>query len=97
MTPERWAQIRQIFDGALERLRATFRWKADGLTATQLQTRVGASTLTIGGLQRMFGLGAQYKLNKQVSFSLEWEHYGKNRDNAPKLGSVVTLGARYNF
>jgi hypothetical protein len=36
--------------GALDRLRATFRWKADGLDATQLQTRIGASTLTIGSL-----------------------------------------------
>ncbi len=36
--------------GALERLRATFRWKADGLDAEGLTTRVGASSLTLGGL-----------------------------------------------
>jgi hypothetical protein len=36
--------------GALERLRATFRWKADGLDAAGLQTRIGASSLTLGGL-----------------------------------------------
>jgi hypothetical protein len=36
--------------GALDRLRATFRWKAGGLDAAGLQTRVGASTLTLGGL-----------------------------------------------
>jgi hypothetical protein len=36
--------------GALNRLRATFRWKADDLDADGLATRVGASTLTIGGL-----------------------------------------------
>src|SRR4051812_1112369 len=36
--------------GALDRLRATFRWKADDLDATGLQTRVGASSLTLGGL-----------------------------------------------
>ena len=36
--------------GALERLRATFRWKADGLDAAQLDTRIAASSLTIGGL-----------------------------------------------
>ena len=29
--------------GALERLRTTFRWKADGLDATGLRTRIGAS------------------------------------------------------
>jgi hypothetical protein len=36
--------------GALDRLRATFRWKADDLDAAGLGTRVGASTLTLGGL-----------------------------------------------
>jgi hypothetical protein len=36
--------------GALDRLRATFRYKADGLDAEGLATRVGASTLTLGGL-----------------------------------------------
>ena len=36
--------------GALDRLRTTLRWKADGLDASGLQTRVGASPLTLGGL-----------------------------------------------
>lgn len=36
--------------GALERLRATFRWKADDLDAAGLRTCVGASSLTLGGL-----------------------------------------------
>jgi hypothetical protein len=36
--------------GSLERLRATFRWKADDLDVGGLQTRVGASALTLGGL-----------------------------------------------
>jgi hypothetical protein len=36
--------------GALERLRTTFRWKADGLDSAGLQARVGASGLTLGGL-----------------------------------------------
>lgn len=36
--------------GALDRQRATFRWKADGLDAAGLQTHVGASALTLGGL-----------------------------------------------
>jgi hypothetical protein len=35
--------------GALDRLRTTFRWKADDLDAAGLQTRIGASTLTLGG------------------------------------------------
>ncbi len=36
--------------GALNRLRTTFRWKADGLDSAGLQTRIGASSLTLGGL-----------------------------------------------
>ena len=36
--------------GALDRLRTTFRWKADDLDAAGLQTRIGASTLTLGNL-----------------------------------------------
>ena len=36
--------------GALDRLRATFRWKADGLDAAGLRARVGACSLTLGGL-----------------------------------------------
>ena len=36
--------------GALDRLRWTFRWKADGLDAAGLTARVGASELTLGGL-----------------------------------------------
>ncbi len=35
---------------SLERMRATFRWKADGLDSAGLRARVGASSLTIGGL-----------------------------------------------
>jgi Protein of unknown function (DUF664) len=36
--------------GALERLRTTFRWKADDLDAIGLARRIGESSLTIGGL-----------------------------------------------
>ncbi len=42
--------------GALDRLRATFRWKADGLDAAGLHTRVGASSLDLGGLLKHLAL-----------------------------------------
>lgn len=42
--------------GALERLRTTFRWKADGLDAAGLRARVGASALTLGGLLKHLAL-----------------------------------------
>ena len=36
--------------GALDRLRTTFRWKADDLDGAGLRASVGASSLTLGGL-----------------------------------------------
>ena len=36
--------------GALDRMRATFRWKADGLDAAGLNLRIASSKLSIGGL-----------------------------------------------
>lgn len=36
--------------GALDRMRVTFRWKTDGLDSEGLNTRIGASALTLGGL-----------------------------------------------
>ncbi|HZC69166.1 MAG TPA: DUF664 domain-containing protein [Jatrophihabitans sp.] len=36
--------------GALDRLRTTFRWKAGGLDPAGLQSRIGASELTLGSL-----------------------------------------------
>jgi uncharacterized damage-inducible protein DinB len=42
--------------GALDRLRTTFRWKADDLDAAGLQTRTGASSLTLGGLLKHLAL-----------------------------------------
>jgi hypothetical protein len=46
--------------GALERLRTTFRWKADDLDATALQARVGASALTLGGLLKHLAINEDY-------------------------------------
>lgn len=42
--------------GALDRLRTTFRWKAGGLDTAGLQTRVGPSSLTLGGLLKHLAL-----------------------------------------
>lgn len=42
--------------GALDRLRATFRWKADGLDAAGLDVHVGASALTLGALLKHLAL-----------------------------------------
>jgi len=46
--------------GALDRLRWTFRWKADALDAPGLDTRVGASSLTLGGLLKHLAAQEDY-------------------------------------
>jgi Protein of unknown function (DUF664) len=53
--------------GALERLRTTFRWKADDLDAAGLQTRVGASTLTLGGLLKHLALVEDYTFTTKLA------------------------------
>ena len=46
--------------GALDRLRWTFRFKADELDAAGLDTRVGASSLTLGGLLKHLAVQEDY-------------------------------------
>jgi hypothetical protein len=46
--------------GALDRQRTTFRWKAGGLDAAGLQTRVGASSLTIASLLKHLAFVEDY-------------------------------------
>jgi hypothetical protein len=46
--------------GMLERLRATFRWKADGLDGAGLDQRLGSSSLTIGGLLKHLAFVEDY-------------------------------------
>lgn len=52
--------------GALDRLRATFRWKADGLDAAGLRTRVGASELTLGGLLKHLAVQEDYAFGTKL-------------------------------
>lgn len=52
--------------GALDRLRATFRWKADGLDAAGLQTRVGPSTLTLGGLLKHLAFAEDHTFTNKL-------------------------------
>jgi hypothetical protein len=46
--------------GALDRLRTTFRWKADDLDAAGLRTRIGASSLTLGRLLKHLAAAEDY-------------------------------------
>ena len=53
--------------GALDRLRTTFHWKADGLDATGLQTRIGASALTLGGLLKHLAFVEDYMFTTKLT------------------------------
>jgi hypothetical protein len=53
--------------GALDRLRTTFRWKADDLGADGLATRVGASSLTLGGLLKHLALVEEHYSSTRLS------------------------------
>lgn len=52
--------------GALDRLRTTFQWKADDLDAAQLQTQIGASALTIGGLLKHLAFVEDYTFTMKL-------------------------------
>ena len=53
--------------GALDRLRATFRWKAGGLDQAGLQTRTAASSLTLGGLLKHLAAQEDYAFSTKLS------------------------------
>jgi hypothetical protein len=53
--------------GALDRQRATFRWKAADLDAEGLRARLGASTLTLGGLLKHLALQEDYASAAKLS------------------------------
>ncbi|MEW9529021.1 DUF664 domain-containing protein [Microbispora sp. NPDC049125] len=53
--------------GALDRLRATFRWKADDLDAAGLRTRIGPSSLTLGGLLKHLAAVEDYTFTTKLS------------------------------
>jgi hypothetical protein len=63
--------------GALERLRSTFRWKADGLDAAGLQVRIGASALTLGALLKHLAVVEDFTFTDKLrgeSIGEPWEN-----------------------
>ena len=62
--------------GALGRLRTTFRYKADDLDADGLRTRIGASSLTLGGLLKHLALVEDDTFGSKLSgepFGAPWD------------------------
>jgi hypothetical protein len=52
--------------GALDRLRTTFRWKADDLDTAGLQTRIGASSLSLASLLKHLALVEDYTFTTKL-------------------------------
>jgi Protein of unknown function (DUF664) len=52
--------------GALGRMRATLRWKADGLDEAGLRHRLPSSSLSLGGLLRHLALAEDYYLTTKL-------------------------------
>ena len=78
--------------GALHRLRATFRWKADDLDAAGLQTRVGASSLTLGGLLKHLAAVEDYHFTTKMSgepIGAPWDATGWDGSNEWEFSSAA--------
>jgi hypothetical protein len=57
----------EAMTGALDRLRATFRWKADGLDSAGLNATIPSSTLTLGGLLKHLALIEDHQSTAKMS------------------------------
>ncbi|KRE56266.1 DUF664 domain-containing protein [Phycicoccus sp. Soil748] len=78
--------------GALDRLRATFRWKADGLDAQGLRTTVGASSLTLAGLLKHLAVCEDHKFAVKLAgapMDPVWDDNGWDEDVDWELTSAV--------
>ena len=77
--------------GALDRLRTTFRWKADGLDGAGLQTRIGASSLTLGGLLKHLAFVEDHVFTTKLSgqpVGAPWDYSGWDSENWPFTSAV---------
>jgi hypothetical protein len=78
--------------GSLDRLRATFRWKADGLDATQIHAAPAPSTLTVGGLMKHLAVQEDYAAFVKIAgapMPSLWDDNGWDGDNDWELTSAA--------
>lgn len=65
--------------GAIERQRATFQWKTDGLDSAGLRQRIGSSALTLAGLLKHLALVEDYTFTLKLSgepMGAPWDSLG---------------------
>jgi len=78
--------------GALDRLRTTFRYKVDGLDADGLNTRIGASSITLGGLMKHLAANEDYMFDVKLRgkpMGGPWLDNGWRDDNDWEFNSAV--------
>lgn len=78
--------------GALDRLRTIFRWKADDLDAAGLQTRIGASSLTLGGLLKHLAAVEDYMFTTKMRgepIGAPWDGTGWDGSNDWEFASAA--------
>jgi hypothetical protein len=85
-------EVEQVL-GALDRLRWTFRWKADGLAAAELSSRLGRSTLTLGGLLKHLAAQEDYASTHKLTgaaMPAVWDDNGWHGDNDWEFSSAAS-------
>jgi hypothetical protein len=90
--------------GALDRLRWTFRWKADGLSPAELSGRLGPSALTLGGLLKHLAAQEDHASTHKLAgapMPSVWDQNGWDGDNDWEFSSAAadspeTLYALYD-
>ena len=78
--------------GALDRLRTTFRWKADDLDAAGLRTSIGASSLSLGGLLKHLAVAEDFMFTVKLSgepLGAPWDINGWDGDDDWEFNSAA--------
>jgi len=78
--------------GALDRLRMTFRWKADDLDSAGLRTRMGESALTLGGLLKHLAAVEDYYFTAKLAgqpIGAPWDSMGSDGSNDWEFASAA--------
>ncbi|HVK20168.1 MAG TPA: DUF664 domain-containing protein [Actinokineospora sp.] len=86
--------------GALDRLRTTFRWKADDLDADGLRVRIGASTLTLGGLLKHLAFVEDFMFTAKMRgepLGAPWDAAGYDGSEDWEFTSAATESPEYLY
>jgi uncharacterized protein DUF664 len=86
--------------GTLDRLRYTFRWKADGLGRAGLDTRVGASALTIGGLLKHLARVEDHTFTRKLTgepINAPWDTIAWGGADDPEFASAADDTPEYLY